>query len=98
MWNRCLIGIVVVAACLVSTACQKLPSSDREGGSATLDASKLATTIPLEYGDLIAVTINSADTRWATLYFQKPDKSIVIIGLDRTTWKIWKEPHIYPRS
>jgi hypothetical protein len=57
-------------------------------------------TAALDLGRLYysQITINNADTRWATLYFQKPDKSIVVVGLDRTTWKVWTEPHVYARN
>jgi hypothetical protein len=98
MWKRGLVGTAVVAACLFATACKRLPAQDGEDVAAELDASKMATTIPLEYGDLVGATINSPNTRWVTLYFQKPDKTIVVVGLDRKTWKVWKEPHVYPRN
>jgi hypothetical protein len=98
MWIRGLACAAVIGACFWSTACEKLPPQDQERPATDLDASKLTTTIPLEYGDLIGATTNSVSSRWVTLYFQKPDKTIVVVGLDQKTWKVWKEPQVYKRN
>lgn len=98
MTLRSLAGLALVAVCLLATACQKLPDQDQNGDTWKVDESKLMSTVPLDYGDLIGVTVNSASRRWVTMYFQRPDKSIVIVGLDQKTWKVWPEPHVLERK
>ena len=98
MRTRGLVLASLVVMCLAGTACQKLPRWDREGGGSGADATKFADTIPLEYGNLIAVTPNSLSPRWVTLWFEKPDKTIVIVGVDQHTWRVWTEPRVIGRK
>ena len=84
MTTRGVLLASLVAVCLTATACQKIKTQT--------DPTKFGDTIPLEYGNLIAATTNSADPRWVTLWFEKPDKTLVIVGVDQYTWKVWMEP------
>jgi len=98
MKRRGLVLATLMAVCLGATACTKLPQWDRAGGKGQFDAAKFADTIPLEYGNLIAATTNSLDPRWVTLWFEKPDKTIVIVGVDQSTWRVWSEPRVIGRK
>ena len=92
-------GLVALAVvCVAVLSCQKLPQPDRESGVEQLDTAKLADTIPLDYGNLIAATTNSTNERWVTLWFERADKSIVIVGVDQRTWKVWTEPRVIGRK
>ena len=92
-------GLAAAAVvCVAVLSCQKLPQSDRDSGVEQLDTAKLADTIPLDYGNLIAATTNSTNQRWVTLWFERADKSIMIVGVDQRTWKVWTEPRIIGRK
>ncbi len=91
-----LAGLAVV--CLAATACEKLPQWSGEGGGGQIDASKFSDTIPLDYGNLIGATTNSSNPRWVTLWFERPDKSIVIVGVDQHTWRVWMQPRVIGRK
>jgi hypothetical protein len=88
----------LVAVCVAATACEKLPSSEGAGGGGQVDASKLADTIPLEYGNLIAATTNTYDPRWVTLWFEKPDKSIMLVGVLQSNGRVWTQPRVIGRK
>jgi len=87
-----------VVVCLAATSCEKLPPPEGGGGEGRLNATKFADSIPLEYGRLIAATPNSSNPRWVTLWFEKADQTIVVIGVDQQTWQVWTEPHLIGRK
>jgi hypothetical protein len=87
----------LVVACLAATACEKLPSGGA-GGEGQVDASKLADAIPLEYGNLIAATTNTYDPRWVTLWFEKPDKTIILVGVQQSNGRVWTQPRVIGRK
>ena len=98
MRTRGLVLVTLVVVCLAVTGCQKLPAWDRAGTGGQVDPSKFADTIPLEYGNLIAVTNNSVDSPWVSLWFEKPDKSIVVVSVDRHTGRVWTEVRVIGRK
>ena len=69
--------VLLSCVCLLSllTSCQKLPT---ERGRLSLEAAPYVDAIPAEYGELIGVVAN--DVRgWTQVWFQKPDRSIVVV-------------------
>jgi hypothetical protein len=88
----------LVVVCVAATGCEKLPSSEGGGGEGQIDASKLTDSIPLEYGNLIAATTNSFDPRWVTLWFEKPDKTIVLVGVLQSNGRVWTQPRVIGRK
>src|SRR5437762_1124292 len=75
--QRSLVGLCILAVCLMTLSCRKLePVSERQTGQLKLSATQFADAIPDDYGPLIGVTQNSENPAWATLWFQKPDKTI----------------------
>jgi hypothetical protein len=62
---------LVSALALASVACQKLPTTFEERGGSFIDA------IPADVGTLVGVTSTRAG--WAHLWYQKPDRDIVIV-------------------
>lgn len=89
---------ILVVVCLAAAACAKLPSSEGGGGAGQVDASKLTDTIPLEYGNLIAATPNTYDPRWVTLWFEKPDKTIILVGVLQSNGRVWTQPRVIGRK
>ena len=86
----------LVVVCIAAIACEKLPEGG--GGAGQVDASKLTDTIPLEYGNLIAATTNSSDPRWVTLWFEKPDKTIIFVAVLQSNGRVWTQPRVIGRK
>jgi|RhiMetdeSRZDD1v2_1073273.scaffolds.fasta_scaffold1546928_1 hypothetical protein len=70
-----LLGVVMV--CLSLAACRKLPSSSNQ--PLKIEPIRSMAAISAEYGNLVAVTESSPNL--ALLWFERPDKSIVIVGV-----------------
>lgn len=70
---RALLLLSCVGLLTLLTSCQRLPQQ----GLLSLEAAPYADAIPSEYGDLIGVVAH--DSRgWTQVWFQKPDRSIVV--------------------
>ncbi len=68
------------AACLATIAtvsCAKLESGDKLVGPLAFKPAGAANTIPDEYGTLVGVT--QPAPQWSALWFQKQDKTIVVV-------------------
>jgi len=71
---------VFCAACLGGVACQKIdPDRDRPRGTLTLEAHPFPDAIPAEYGELVGIIPD--ESGWATLVFEKHDKTIVMLAV-----------------
>jgi hypothetical protein len=78
--------VIVSAAILLGVAsCEKIQQNS---------VSNLMDAIPLEYGDCIGVSVNGP---WQTLWFQRADKSIVVVGVDSRTWRPSSKVVVIPR-
>lgn len=88
----------LVVVCMAAAACVKLPSSEAGGGEGKFDTQKLTDTIPLEYGNLIAATTNTFDPQWVTLWFEKPDKTIILVGVLQSNARVWTQPRVIGRK
>jgi len=71
-------GVLVCTVFLGMSACHKVDRSVSRGMLAT-EAQPFPDGIPAEYGELKGVT--SGDPGWAVLVFEKPDKTIVMLGV-----------------
>jgi len=74
------LGVVFLS--LGAIACQKLETGRSVPFPATFPAPKVLAPLSLEYGELVAVTASADDPYWNVLWFQKPDKSIVIVAVN----------------
>jgi hypothetical protein len=71
-------------------ACQKIPTSYDERGITFIDA------IPADVGTLVGVT--AAGPTWAQLWYQKPDKRIVVVTVEASQGRILKQIVTIPRE
>jgi hypothetical protein len=94
-WISC-----VLVLALATISCEKLetkPAGGTTAGPLKFETSRFADAIPLDYGDLIAVTQNPQAGRWAALWFSKPDKSVAVVFVDTENGKIFEKSLLVPR-
>jgi hypothetical protein len=53
--------------------------------------------IPMEYGNLVGVTSDSTYPSWTQLWFEKPDKTIVVVKVIWTEGALQKNVTVIPR-
>jgi hypothetical protein len=75
-----IVALSIVTLCLTTAACRKLEDRGKPTGPLVFETSKFPDAVPQEYGPLIAVTQGSGE--WATLWFQKQDGTITLIGVN----------------
>ena len=63
-----------------------------------LEPVKIKDAIPAEYGNLVAVTTDAEYTGWAQLWFEKPDKSIVVVFVNHIRGELGQEVMSIPRK
>ncbi len=82
--------LLLLCVSLSLTACQKM--NQVEMGPLPFEKATVLDSIPLEYGELIAITPRGSYPDRATLWFEKPDKTIVAV---RVNFKAgWISPEI----
>jgi hypothetical protein len=54
--------------------------------------------IPVDYGNLVGVTSNSSKPDWAELWFEKPDKTIVVVWVNFVYGALRNEYVVIPRK
>jgi hypothetical protein len=74
MAGRVALLALACSLALASVACQKVSTSYEERGLVFIDA------IPADVGTLVGVTAD--DPGWAHLWYQRPDKQIVVVTVD----------------
>ena len=77
---------------LLTASCQKI------GGKGPLPREKIAldTAISLQYGELVAITTHAQSGAYV-LWFVKPDKTIVAVGVDSVRGTLSEEVLTIPR-
>jgi len=87
---KTLLSLFLIA--LLTVSCQKIGSE----GPLKLETVAFDDAIPLEYGELVSVTLHQDGKSWV-LWFVKPDKTIVSVGFDRKRRAILPEAVSVPR-
>ena len=79
MLKRFLTGASIIALSMGMSACEKI---EQPGGERTLLYEDMIAldSIPLAYGKLVAITSNRAHL--AELWFEKPDKTVVLVRVN----------------
>jgi hypothetical protein len=78
------------------SACEKIKPAPEWKAVAPPKAIAMSDAIPLEYGDLIGVVPGEAPG-WARLYFQRADKSIVVVVVNGDAGYIGDRVVDFPR-
>ena len=101
MSRRSILFLCCAATCFVATACQKLddvrPLASPKRGALPMEQAKFLDAVPAEYGDLVAVTSNAEYPTWSQAWFERPDKSIVIVTINSGTGRILDRIIVVPR-
>ncbi len=82
MPGKILGALAVVLLALGLASCERLPRAQMPTASLNLNTLTAVDAIPLEYGDLVAVTSDAQLPHSVQMWFQKPDKSIVVVFVD----------------
>jgi hypothetical protein len=100
MTRRIVLRVCILTALLAAVAtvaCTKLDDtpSDKLIGPLAFRPAGAPSAIPEEFGTLIAVTQNQ---EWATLWFQKSDRSIVAVFVNVEEGRIYEKGLTIPRK
>jgi hypothetical protein len=88
--SRIIVGLSAALA-LAALGCQKLEPPPAAPRTVTLDA------VPADMGDLFAVTTAPEWPTTAQLWFQRPDHTITMVGVDMKTLKVSPTTVVIPR-
>jgi len=97
MPGRTLIALAAVLLALGLVACERLPQAKMPTASLKLETLPSVDAIPAEYGDLVSVTSDAQLPHSVQLWFQKPDKSIVVVFVDYRNHFILPQALAIPR-
>lgn len=95
MVKRLVLLGLVIALVLSSGSCTKIVPTFPPTGP--VFPVKVMSVIPLDSGDLVAVTPHPIDAHWVALWFQKPDKTISVRWVNITVGAVGAEVTI-PRK
>ncbi len=88
----------VVVLTLVATACEQLPPPTlTTKGSLQTEIVSYTDAIPLEYGTLVGVTPLPDYPYTTGLWFEKADKTIILVKVNVALGKIEKQALLLPR-
>lgn len=81
MAGKLIIALSVLAFCVGSMSCRKLETGPAESskGRLSVEPAPFIDAIPADYGHLVGVS--PSDEGWTMLWFEKADKTIVIVGV-----------------
>lgn len=74
----------LVTLCMWVISCERLPEGPKTPLALLLkmETFKSFDHIPAEFGNLVGVTSNSSSPGWAQLWFEKPDKTIIVVEVN----------------
>ena len=95
MLKRFLTGASIAALSIGMSACEKVerPAPDR---MLPFEEARMLDAIPLAYGKLVAIT--SSRTFVAELWFEKPDKTVVLVRVNWSTGNLLSKVLTIPRK
>lgn len=97
MARRMVLLLYAVTVCMGLISCEKLHDEGaiRTARQLTVEPLKSLDAIPAEYGNLVGITVNS---NWAQLWFEKPDKEIILVSLNLTEGYLANQVLLIPRK
>jgi len=101
MAARMIMLFSLLTLCIGSVACERL-KQERAVVGAVVGELKIETlqsldAIPADYGNLVGVTSSSSRPNWAQLWFEKPDKTIVVVYVDFVEGGLHSKYIVIPR-
>ena len=95
MVKNCSVLLFVIGLSVGFISCQKLSETK---GPLAFEQIKFHDAIPLEYGAFIGVTPDPLTPSWVGLWFEKLDKSIVVVWVNVVEGKLGKTVTTIPRK
>ncbi len=92
-----IVFVCLILTCIVLFSCQKLEQGPPSTASLKFEKMKSLDAIPGEFGKLVGVTMNSAYPNYAQLWFEKPDKTIMVVNVQWRTRQFDPNVIIIPR-
>ena len=89
----------VIALCLGSISCERLMSGEpaiKGAPQLKIEPLKSLDAIPAEFGNLVGVT-SDGRPGWAELWFEKPDRTIVVVAINFYGGGLWSHYVLVPR-
>jgi hypothetical protein len=96
-WRRLAVAVLALT-CFFVFACRKIDQAPSQLGTLKIEQLKSLDAIPSEYGNLVGVTTSSAYPDWAQLWFEKPDKTIVVVKVEWSKGRISEKVTVIPRK
>jgi hypothetical protein len=87
----------ILPLCLGVVSCRKVGTSAGITGQLKQEKLKALDAIPVDYGNLVQVTSNSAAPDWAQLWFEKADRTIVVVKVNFETGEMAEDVLAIPR-
>jgi len=97
---RTVMFMSVVTLCMGLTSCQKLEpdlAARRAASLLKIETLRSLDAIPAEFGNLVGVTSTSLRPDAAELWFEKPDKTIVVVSVNFVKGSLWGNYLLIPR-
>lgn len=82
---RMVMLLSVVTLCMWSISCERLGPDEavlKAVRQLKIEPLKALDAIPLEFGNLVGVSSDSSKPNWAQLWFEKQDKTIVVVWVN----------------
>ena len=90
-WRNIVLACIGLT-CIVVLSCQKLEQTPPSGAALKFEQMKFLDAIPSDFGNLVAVTVDPAYSNWAQLWFEKPDKTIMVVRVQ------WRDGYLSDRA
>ncbi len=87
--------VCLILTCVFIFSCQKMEPTPP---TLKFEKMKVLEAIPGDFGKLVGVTMNSAVPNMAQLWFEKPDKTIMVVKVDWRTGYLSPEVLVIPRN
>ena len=99
MSGRNIALMLLLVSCVLALSCRKIERAQAPptGKSLPIETLKVLDAIPAEYGNLVGVTSEPRYPDWAQLWFEKPDKTIVVVKVQWAKGYINEKVLIIPR-
>ena len=79
MNKRLTVVLATVLLGLGTMACEKIEQRTRPDTTLTYEQVEFADAIPLDYGELVAITPSGSNPNMALMWFEQPDKTVVVV-------------------
>ena len=91
-------ALCILAACFLTTSCEKLQPTKLRAASGPLkfEPAKFPDAIPDAYGTLVGVTQSNPD--WVGLWFQSPDRTVTVVFVNIVDGALYEKALTIPRK